>query len=140
MIDISNLITGLTRAIREPNFPNASSIASLLNLDISHASVTKTRRGNLGINGARLNGTVEAGVAGGVTPRRELNLIFLDSQVPYAPFNKTVFGDHQRIQDSKFGPGLALLFEVNGLQCGLTASAPDGVVQCLFCEEPSPAS
>src|SRR5579872_914127 len=137
MIDIPGLINGLACALREPNFPDTSSIVSLLNLDMSHATVTKTQRGNLGINGAHLNGPVEVGVAAGVTPRRELNLVLLDSQVPYPQFQENVFGERQRIQNSKFGPGLALLFEVDGLKCGLTASAPDGVVQCLFCEEPS---
>jgi hypothetical protein len=136
MIDISRLIVGLTQAFRSADFPNAETIAGFLDLNLSSARITRTERGPFGIHHALLAPDVEVGVIGALSPRRQLVLIFVDSQIPYREFAGAVFGANQRIQYSKFSQGFAVLFDVDEL-CGiLTASGPDGVVETLSVEAP----
>jgi hypothetical protein len=141
MIDIRQLLSGLARVLRSADFPDAASIASALDLDISTARITKTKLGSMGINGAHLDGSgVEIGIACGITPQREIWLLMENSSTPYRDVKDEIFGADQRIVPSKHGAGFGVLFEINGLTCGYTASSPDGDVDSLFCEAPKPAS
>lgn len=141
VINIRQLLSGLTRVLGSADFPDAAGIASVLDLDISRARITKTKLGNMGINGAYLEGSgVEVGIGCGITPRREIWLLIENSSMPYRDVKDEVLGKDQRIVPSKRGAGFGVLFEVNGLTCGYTASSPDGDVDSLFCEKPMPAS
>ncbi len=141
MINIHQLLVGLTQVIGKVDFPDAASLATALDLDISQASVTETKLRTMCINTARLNSSAtEVGIACGVTPRREIWLIFVNPSIHYRDLKDEVFGANQRIQPSKLRKGLGVLFELDGWTCGLTASSPDGVLQSLFCEELKPAS
>lgn len=81
-------------------------------------------------------GAIEVAVVGGVKPGLALHLIFLNPTLPYRSVSGETFGANQRVRPSKYSPGLGLVFERAGFLCGLTASAPDGVIESLFCEEP----
>ncbi|MGP0057849.1 MAG: hypothetical protein ACLPID_00970 [Beijerinckiaceae bacterium] len=141
MIDIRHLLAGLMRALRSADFPDANTLAAVLDLNISQARITKTKQGNMGINGARLNGSaVEVGITCGITPRREIWLLFDNSSTPYRDVKDEIFGANQRVQPSKRSAGFGVLFEIDGLICGFTVSSSDGDVDSLFCEEPKPAS
>lgn len=136
MIDIRQLLSELTQVIRSADFPDATSFARALDLDISAARITNAKSG-MCINGARLNGTaVNVGIACGVTPWREIWLLFDNSSVPYRDVNDEIFGADQRIVPSKRSAGFGVLFEIDGWTCGYTASSADGDVDSLFCEEP----
>lgn len=138
MIDIHQLLVGLARTIRSTDFPDATALAATLDLDISQASITKTETNTVAIYGARLNGDLDIGIVCGVAPRRSIWLVFSTSSLSYGDLEGEVFGKNQRIEVSKFNDGLALLFEMDGWICGLTASLPEKAVLCLFCEEPRP--
>jgi len=136
MVNIPHILAGLAQALQSSDFPNVDTIATVLDLDVSGAGITKTDHGPLGIRNAQLAGDVEVGVIGALSPRRQLVLIFVDSRIPYSEFAGAVFGADQRIQHSKFSQGFAVLFDV-GEFCGiLTASGPDGVVETLSVEAP----
>ncbi len=144
MIDIRRLLSGLTQAIGRADFPNATTLATTLDLDTSQARIMTTKKRNLAINGARLNSSgVGINIACGITPQREIWLLMENSSTPYRDVKDEIFGADQRIIPSKRGAGFGVLFEIDGLTCGYTASAPDSDVDALFCEEfpnPAPAS
>ena len=139
MINIGQLISGLTHLIGESEFPDAAILAAALGLDISQAAITKTKQGNLGINGARLNGS-GVGIACGLVPRREIWILFDNSSTPYRAVRDETFGANQRIEQSKVGTGFGVVFEIGGLVCGYTADSPDADVDAIFCEESTPSS
>jgi hypothetical protein len=142
IIDIDQILAGMVAAIRSSDFPNRSEIASELGLDLSEATVTTTQSGIVSIIGARLPAsTAEIGVVGASTPRKTLDFAFLDSTIPVCPYIEARLGAGQHIQPSKHGKGLTIRFSIDGFDCGITASAPDGVVETLFCAaQPAPAS
>jgi hypothetical protein len=141
MIDIHQLLAGLAKVIRSADFPDATTLATVLDLDISQSSIMKTKLSGMCIDRARLNrSAVEVGIACGIAPWREIWLIFLNPQIPYRDVKDEVFGANQHIQPSKLSTGFGVLCEIDGLSCGFTASSPDGVLQTLFCEEPKAVS
>ncbi|MGO9007603.1 MAG: hypothetical protein ACLQIQ_08650 [Beijerinckiaceae bacterium] len=141
MIDIHQLLAGLTQAIEHADFPDSTSLATALDLDISDSSIMKTKLSSMCINRAHLNRSgTEVGIACTTTPRREIWLIFLNPLIPYRDVKDEIFGTNQHIKQSKLSTGFGVLFEIDGLTCGFTASSPDGDVDSLFCEEPKPAS
>ena len=81
---------------------------------------------------------IEVGVVCGVTPRREIWLLANKSSIQYPDLKDEIFGADQRVVPSKLNAGLGVLFEIDALTCGYTASCPDGDVDSFFCEEPSP--
>ncbi len=135
MIDIRHTILKLAEVLQREDFPDAKTIAALLDLDIAGGRITKTKGGAFGIDAARLEDGVEVAVVGGLKPRRTLHLIFLNPSIPYRSVSDETFGANQRVRLSKYSPGLGFVFEREGLLCGLTASAPDGAIESLFCEE-----
>ncbi|MHB8885824.1 MAG: hypothetical protein ACYC5H_12255 [Methylovirgula sp.] len=137
MIDIHKLLRGLTQTIRGADFPDTTSLASALDLDISEAKITKMKFGNTIISGAHLSGSsIVIDVVCGVTPWREIWILFDNASIPYRDVTDEIFGADQRIIPSKLSPGFGVLFEIDGWTCGFTASSPDGDVDSLFCEEP----
>jgi len=137
VINISETISKLVEAVRRVDFPDAKTTAALRDLDIAGARITETKGGSWGIDIGRLaGGAIEVAVLGGVKPRRTLHLIFLNPAIPFRNVSGETFGANQRVKLSKCSPGLGLVFEKAGLPCGMTASAPDGVIESLFCEEP----
>lgn len=140
MPDIHRLLNGLTQAISEAGFPDATSLVKSLDLDISKASIIKTKRGNMCISGARTNkSALMIGIACGLVPSREIWLLLDDSSVAYQDVKDQIFGTDQRLVQSKLSAGFGVLFEIGGWTCGYTASSPDGRLETLFCEEPKPA-
>ena len=143
MIEIDHILAAMVAAIQSRNFPDSSQIASALGLDLSKATITTTKAGVIAITGARLPAlpTADIGVAAGSTPYRTLDLVFSDSTIPVRPYFEAATRDNQRIEPSKRGKGLTIASGIDGFDCGLTASAPDGVVETLFCAARSaPAS
>jgi hypothetical protein len=136
MVDIDKILAGMVTAIQSRNFPNGSEIASTLGLDLSKATTTTTNGGVVAIIGARLQSllTAEVGVAGGSMPHKTLDFVFFNSTIPVGSYFEAATRDSdQRIEPSKHGRGLAIAFGIDGFDCGFTASAPDGVVETLFC-------
>jgi hypothetical protein len=134
MIDIRNILAGMVTAIQSRNFPNVSEIASALGLDLSRATITTTKGAVIAITGARLPDlTAEIGVAGGSTPRKTLDFVFFNSTIPVGSYLEAATRDNQHVEPSKHGEGLTIAFNIDGFDCGLTASAPDGVIETLFC-------
>jgi hypothetical protein len=78
---------------------------------------------------------IEIGIACGITPWREIWLVFLNPSLAYPSLKTRAFGANQRVQPSKLSAGLAVLCEINGSNCGLTVSSFEGFLQTLFCEE-----
>ncbi len=141
MIDIRRLLSGLTQAISSADFPSATTLATALDLDLSGARVVQTKSKLMAIHDARLNGSgVEISIACGITPQREIWLLMENSSTPYQDVKDEIFGADQQVIPSKRGAGFGVLFEIDGLTCGYTASSPDSDVDALFCEEPKPAS
>lgn len=143
VVEINQILARLVTAIQSKNFPDSSQIASALGLDLSKATITTTKGGVIAITGARLPAlsTADVGVAAGSTPYRTLDLVFSDSKIPVGPYFEAATRDNQRIEPSKHGKGLTIASRIDGFDCGLTASAPDGVVETLFCAARSaPAS
>jgi hypothetical protein len=142
MIDLNQILAGMAAAIQSSDFPNASEMAASLGLDLSTATVTVTRSGAIAIIGARFPAlpTAEVEVAGAARPRKTLDLAFFNSAIPVGPYVEAAARGEQRIERSKHGEGLAILFTVDGFDCGMTASGRDGVVETLFCAAPAMCS
>lgn len=140
MLDIRRLLYGLTQTIGRADFPDAAALAAALNVDLSHARVTKTKKGNLAIQDAHLNdGGLTLDIACGVAPPHDIWLLIKDSALPYRNIKDEIFGADQRIQGSKFSTGFGVIFEIDGWTCGFTAPSPEGDVDSLFCQESKPA-
>ena len=141
MIDLNQILASMTAAIQSSEFPNSSEIAGAPGLDLSTATITTTRSGVLAIVGARLPAlsNAEVGVVGASTPRKGLDWVFFNSTIPVGPYLEAAAGDGRRVERSKHGQGLTIAFEIDEFDCGMTASAPDGVVQTLFCAARSEA-
>jgi hypothetical protein len=135
MIDIHQILTGMVTAIQSGAFPNDNEIASALGLDLSAATTTTTKGGAIAITGARFAAqpTAEIGIAGASMPRKTLDFVFFNPDIPVAPYIKTGSIDEKRIERSKHGEGLSIALRVNGIDCGLTATGPEGVIQTLYC-------
>jgi hypothetical protein len=134
MVEISRILAGMATAIQSQKFPAGSEIASALELDLSGASITTTQNGLVSILGAHLPAsTTEIGVVGASTPRKTLDFVFLRSAIPVGPYIDAPLGAGQHVQPSKHGNGLTIAFSIDGFDCGITASSPDGVVETLFC-------
>lgn len=141
MINIHQLLVGLTQAIRGADFPSAEILATALDLDLSGARISQTKSKLMAIHNARLNGGgVGINIACGIVPRREIWLLIKNSSTPYRDVKDEIFGADQRVIPSKRSVGFGVLFKIDGLTCGYTASSPDSDVDALFCEEPKPAS
>jgi hypothetical protein len=133
MIDIRELLTGLTRVIGGADFPDISHLAFVLDLDISQARIAKTKQGSLGINGARLSpGAVEICIACGIAPWREIWLLFDNPSTPYEDVKDAIFGAHQRIKPSKRSAGFGFLFEIDGWTCGFRHPRRTGMWTASF--------
>lgn len=140
MIDIHQLLHGLTQDFGSADFPDATSLAAALDLDLSRATITKTRKKTMCISGARLNGSgVEVGLVCGVAPLHAIWLLLLNAGIPYWDVKDETFGDNQRVEQSKVSAGFAVLFDKDGLRCGFTVDTPSGDVNKIFCEESNPA-
>jgi hypothetical protein len=134
MIDVYKILAEMVAAIQSRNFPNSSEIASALGLDLSKATITTTKGGVIAITGAGLPAlSTDVGVVAGSMPHRTLDLVFSDSTIPVGPYFQASPRDNQRIEPSKHGKCLTIASGIDGFDCGLTASAPDGVVETLFC-------
>lgn len=135
MIDIHQILAGMVTAIQGDDFPVGSEIASVLGLDLSAATITTTAGGAVAITGARLPAqpTAEIGVAGLSTPGKTLHVVFFNSDIPVAPYVEGASGGDHRILPSAHGKGLTIAFRLNGIDCGITASGPDGTIETLFC-------
>lgn len=135
MIDLPRQIAGLAEAIRSEKYPDVAAIANLPHLDVSAAKTAETKRGVLAVYGARLDDGTQADVIGVASPRKLLHISLPNSSIPYQAASNQIFGLNQRIERSRFSEGLAVVFEIDGLICGFTASGPNGVIESLFCEE-----
>jgi hypothetical protein len=141
MLDINQMLADMVTAIQSHDFPDGSTIASTLGLDLSGATITRTDNGAIAITGARLpESTAEVGVAGASTPRKTLNVVFFGSTIPVGPCAEAAAGLGQHIEQSKHGRGFAIEFRIDGFDCGLTASERGGVVETLFCAAPAVAA
>jgi hypothetical protein len=140
MVDFHQLFAELVEVIQGVDFPDVSAITQHLNLDVSTAKISKTQGGLLAIYGAHLGNAIEIDIFASLTPRRALNLLFRDSEIPYGDVSGKRFGADQMVNPSKHGEGFAVVFQEGGLTCGLTASGAHGVVQSVFCEGPRLAS
>jgi hypothetical protein len=136
MIDLSRQISALVQVIRSEDYPNVAAIANLSLLDVSGVTTAETKRGVLAVYGARLDDGTQADVIGVASPRKLIHVSLPNSSISYQDVSNEIFGSNQRIQHSKYSRGLAVLFEIDGLTCGFTASGPNGVIESLFCEEP----
>jgi hypothetical protein len=141
MIDLNQILAGMAFAIRSNDFPNSSDVASALRLDLSTATITTTGDGAMAIMGARLLtlSTAEIGLAGASTPRKRLDCVFFNSSIPVGPYVEMAVRDGRGIERSKRRKGLTITFRIDGFDCGITASAPNGVVETLFCAAQSAA-
>ena len=135
MIDINLILKGMVAAIQSDDFPSGSEIASVLGLDLSAATITMTDGGAVAITGARLPAqpTAEIGVAGLSKTRKTLDFVFFNSNIPVAPYVEAAAGGDHRIEPSTHGKGLTVAFRMDGFDCGITASGPDGWIETLFC-------
>ena len=133
MIEIGRLLANMRLAIQSAGFPNAVSVASQLGLDLSSANVTETDKGLVSVVGALLS-TSPVGVVAAVAPRRRLDLIFIEPSVSIKSCLARRLEFDQRIEPSKHGAGIAILFSRDGLDCGVTASGMEGVIETLFCQ------
>lgn len=134
MIEINQILAGMVTAIQSRQFPEGSEIASALALDLSKATITTTQNGIVSIQGAHLPAsTAEIGLVGASTPRRTLDFVFLNLAIPVGPYIDAPLGAGQHIEPSEHGGGLTIAFSIDGFDCGITASARDGVVETLFC-------
>jgi hypothetical protein len=134
MIEINQILAGMVTAIQSKQFPASSEICFALGLDLSGATITTTQSGIVSILGARLpESTTEIGVVGASTPRRTLDFVFLKPTIPVSPCIHAPFGPDQRVEPSKHGAGLTVAFTIDGVNCGITASEPEGVIETLFC-------
>jgi hypothetical protein len=94
MIDIQKLLSALTQLIGRDDFPDAKVLRDALDLDLQKATVTKTKRQNLGIVGASLGGD-GVSIACGVTPRREIWILFDKPPISYLDIKHETFGTNQ---------------------------------------------
>jgi hypothetical protein len=142
MVEINQILASMVKTIQSRRFPADSEIASTLGLDLSRATVTTTKSGVVSILGAHLPAsTIEVGVVGASTPRKTLDFVFLDSAIPVGPYIAERLGAGQHIEQSEHSNGLTIAFSIDGIDCGITASARDGVIETLFCAvQSAPAS
>jgi hypothetical protein len=140
MIDFRTLFTELVQIVETNDFPNADTISHALDIDVSAATIAKTKGGLLTIYDGRMGDKKTAvDVLAALKPMLSLDLLFSNSDIPYRDADGMVFGANQRLEQSKRSEGFAIIFQENGLTCGLTASSKYGVVQSLFCHAPQPA-
>lgn len=140
MVDIHQLIMGLTKAIRSAAFPDATDLAQALHLDMEKAEISKIRSDTIIIRGARLgDSSMVADVVCAIAPWREIWLIFKNSLISYLDVKDETFGVDQEIKRSKLSAGFGVVFKIDGLTCGYTVSSPEGNVDSVFCEERAPA-
>jgi hypothetical protein len=137
MVDLRKTIAGMARVTPAVDFPDAGAIAEALHLDINRATLTTMKGGNLIIRNAMLDG-VEIEIVAAISPRREFYLSFRNAHLRYRDIEDEVFGDDQRIQQSKFSEGFAVVFQADGLECAITADSPDAFVDAIFCRPPKP--
>jgi hypothetical protein len=134
MIQINQILAGMVAAVRSPQFPASSEISSALGIDLSGATTTTTQSGIVSILGARLpESTMEIGIVGASAPRKTLDFVFLKPAIPVGPCIDAPLGVDQHIEPSKHGAGLTIAFTIDGVSSGITASAPEGVIETLFC-------
>jgi len=139
VIDIRQILSALTQAIVSTDVSDAAILATALDLDISSARITKTKT-VMAVSGARLKSSgVEANIAWGLKPRREIWMMIGKFSLPYQDVKDEIFGANQRIKSSKLSTGFGVLFEIDGWTCGYTAHSPDSDLDAIFCEEPKPA-
>jgi hypothetical protein len=134
MIEINQILAGMVTAIQSTQFPASSEISLALGLDLSGATITATQSGIVSILGARLpESMTEIGVVGASTSRRTLDFVFLKPTIPVSPWIHVHFGPDQHVEPSKHDAGLTIAFTIDGINCGITASEPEGVIETLFC-------
>ena len=129
----------MAQATPAADFPSANTIAGALGLEMTYATVTKIKHGNLIIRGTTLDdGAVAVHILGALSPRRELLLMFEDPRLPYRAIERETFGSDQRIQQSRFSEGFAAVFHIGDLEFAITASSPDGAIEAIFCNAADP--
>ncbi len=134
MIDLRKILDGLARGFSAVDYPNSTTIAEALNLDMSYATVATMRSGHVLIRDAVLpGGSSNVDLVACVGPRPELLILLHGSGPPYRDVEGETFGEDQRIQKSRFSDGFAIVFRANGLSYALTASSPDSLVEAAFC-------
>jgi hypothetical protein len=133
-VEINQILAGMVAAIRSPRFPASSEISSALGINLSGATTMTTQSRFVSILGARLpESTMEIGIVGASAPRRTLDFVFLKPAIPVGPCIDAPLGADQHIEPSKHGSGLTIALTIDGVSCGITASAPEGVIETLFC-------
>jgi len=134
MIDLRETINNLARGFLAANYPDATTIAAALGLDMSHATVATIRSGHVLIREAVLpGGASSVDLVASVGPRAELLILLHGSGPPYRDIEGETFGEDQKIKKSRFSEGFALVFRANGLSYAVTASSPDSLVDGIFC-------
>jgi hypothetical protein len=138
-MDIQSLLTELARAIQSPDFPSASAIPAALGLDMSHATVTQTPTGPVGINDAIMPDFGDVGVIAAISPIRQIVVVFRSHRPAYREIASATLGGNQHVQSSNRGEGLAVIFDIGPLKGVLTASGPNGIIETLSVEAPPAA-
>jgi hypothetical protein len=134
MIDLRDTINNLARGFLATNYPEATTIAEALSLDMSHATVATMRSGHVMIRDAALPGALSnVDLVASVGPRAELLVLLHGSGPSYRDIEGETFGEDQKIQKSRLSEGFAVVFRANGLSYALTASSPDSLVEAIFC-------
>ena len=134
LVEINQLLAGMVTAIE------SSAILRVRKLlprwrSISQRQRSRRRRTALSRSwaGASRRRQPRSEVVGASTPRRTLDFVFLNSVIPVGPYINAPLGVGQHIEPSKHGKGLTIAFSIDGFDCGVTASARDGVIETLFC-------
>jgi hypothetical protein len=134
MIDIRYILSGIVKAITTDAFPDTTDLSQFISVDISKATITKTKQGDIGIINAYVANGIPVDIACGVHPHREIWLLIPNSSLPYRDIENERFGSNQRIVPSKRSPGFAVLFDIDGLTCGYTADSEGSNITAIFCE------
>ena len=133
MIDLRNIIDAMARVTPADDYPDADALAAALGLDMTYASLATMKQGNLLVRGARLLEGGPVHIVAALSPRRELFLSFEDSGLPYREIAGATFGAEQRLQQSRFSEGFAIVFHIDGLEFVITTDSPDSKVGAIFC-------
>jgi hypothetical protein len=135
MIEIDHMPAAMVAAIQSRNFPNSPQNRFRTRARSLESDDYNDKGGVIAITGARLPAlsTAGVGVVAGSMPYRTLDLVFSNSTIPVGSYFEAARRDNQRIERSKHGKGLTIASGIDGFDCGLTASAPDGVIETLFC-------
>ena len=94
----------------------------------------------MAIRDVRLDCGAKIDFVWGKAPHREIWLLIAHSSLPYGDVKDQIFGANQRIVPSKHSAGFAVLFEIDGWDCGCTADSPEADISSAFCGQPRTAA